>query len=167
MDQTCLANSGGFAPISFPLFQGVRFGRGRMELSSFVRRPVVLITTSGGTISAVAAKAATPTIPIVFATGADPVESGLVISLNRPGGNITGVSFLAKQTDPKRLELLHEIAPKATTIAVLVNPTNPNVAAKLSEVQAAGHAIGRQLFVACQLSPAPHKPSHGLLPELP
>jgi len=119
----------------------------RALAGELVRRPVALVATSGGTVSALAAKAATATIPIVFATGADPVESGLVVSLNRPGGNITGVSFLAKQTDPKRLELLHEIAPKAMTIAVLVNPTNPNVEAKLSEVQAAGHAIGRQLLV--------------------
>jgi ABC-type uncharacterized transport system substrate-binding protein len=64
---------------------------------------------AGGTVSALAPKAATAKIPIVFATGADPVESGLVVGLNRPGGNITGVSFLAKETDPTRLELLHEI----------------------------------------------------------
>jgi putative tryptophan/tyrosine transport system substrate-binding protein len=119
----------------------------RALAGELVRRPVALIATSGGTVSALTAKAATATIPIVFATGADPVESGLVVSLNRPGGNITGVSFLAKQTDPKRLELLHEIAPKATPIAILVNPTNPNSEAHLNEVRAAGHAIGQQLFV--------------------
>jgi putative tryptophan/tyrosine transport system substrate-binding protein len=119
----------------------------RALAGELVRRPVALIATSGGTVSALTAKAATATIPIVFATGADPVESGLVVGLNRPGGNMTGVSFLAKQTDPKRLELLHEIAPKATPIAVLVNPTNPNSEAQLNEVRAAGHAIGQQLFV--------------------
>jgi putative ABC transport system substrate-binding protein len=119
----------------------------RALAGELVRRPVTLIVTAGGTISALAAKAATAKIPIVFATGADPVESGLVVGLNRPGGNITGVSFLAKETDPKRLELLHEIAPKATTIAILVNPANPNAEAKISEMRAAGRALGRQLFV--------------------
>jgi putative ABC transport system substrate-binding protein len=116
--------------------------------NELVRRPVSVIMAVGGTISVLAAKAATATIPIVFVTGADPVESGLVASLNRPGGNVTGVSVLAKQLDPKRFELLSEMVQKGATVAVLINPKNPNADAKLAEARVAASAVGLQLLVA-------------------
>src|SRR5262245_56312357 len=93
--------------------------------ADLVRRQVAVIVTIGGEVSAAAAKAATATIPIVFATGADPIRSGLVTSLHRPGSNITGVSTFQVEMEPKRLELVRELLPHATTAAVLVNPNNP------------------------------------------
>jgi ABC-type uncharacterized transport system substrate-binding protein len=93
-------------------------------------------------MSALAAKAATTTVPIIFATGSDPVADGLVTSLNRPGGNITGVSFLGSTVGAKRLELLHQFVPKATTIAMLVSPGIRETEAERSDVQAAAQAVG-------------------------
>jgi putative tryptophan/tyrosine transport system substrate-binding protein len=93
--------------------------------ADLVRRRVAVIVAVQGTMSALSAKAATKTIPIVFRTGADPVAVGLVASLNRPGGNLTGVSFLVNSLAGKRLELLRESLPGATAVGDLVNPTNP------------------------------------------
>src|SRR6516225_5980740 len=93
-----------------------------------------------------AAKAATKTIPIVFVTGADPVKTGLVDSFSRPGGNLTGVSVLISILGPKRLELLRELLPSISTIALLVNPSNPNVV-DAHETEAAANTIGRRLEV--------------------
>ena len=94
-----------------------------------------------------AAKAATKTIPIVFITGADPVKTGLVDSFSRPGGNLTGVSVLVSTLGPKRLELLRELLPSASAIALLANPNNPNVGADAPETEAAANALGRRLEV--------------------
>src|SRR3984893_1453331 len=92
--------------------------------ADLARQQVAVIITLGGDAPALAAKAGTATIPIVFATGSDPVRTGLVTNLHRPGGNITGVSTCLAETEPKRLELLRELRPHATTMAVLVNPAS-------------------------------------------
>src|ERR1700730_7386186 len=111
--------------------------------ADLVRRQVTVIAANGH--AAQAAKAATTTIPIVFTAGFDPVEVGLVASLNHPGGNITGVSILDVELGPKRLELLHELVPAATSFAVLVNPTDPARAETTSkELQAAAYSLGLQ-----------------------
>jgi putative ABC transport system substrate-binding protein len=96
--------------------------------AELVRQQVAVIVAAGGTPSALAAKAATATIPIVFAIAVDPVEVGLVTSVNRPGSNLTGVTNLNVEIGPKRLELLHELVPAATTVTVLVDPTSPTLA---------------------------------------
>jgi putative ABC transport system substrate-binding protein len=115
--------------------------------ADLVRRQPAVIVTTGGIPSALAAKAATTAIPIVFTIGSDPVEVGLVASLNRPGGNITGVSILNVELAPKRLELLHELLPAATAMALLVNPTNPNAEIQSRELEAAARTLGLELHV--------------------
>jgi putative ABC transport system substrate-binding protein len=112
-----------------------------------VSRRVAVIVTAGGTATALAAKAATSTIPIVFAVGGDPVRSGLVASLNRPGGNITGAASYSELLNLKRLQLARELAPQATVIAFLHNPNNPNFASEVSNVDEAARAIGRQVRI--------------------
>jgi putative tryptophan/tyrosine transport system substrate-binding protein len=113
-----------------------------------VRHQVTVLAAGGGTSSAVAAKAATATIPIVFAVAVDPVEVGLVASLSRPGGNLTGVTNLNVEIAPKRLELVRELIPTATTIAVLVNPTSPILTEEFSRgLPSAASALGLQLHV--------------------
>ena len=114
-------------------------------VADLLRRPVAVIV--GNNNSAIVAKAATATIPIVFATGTDPVQEGLVASLNRPGGNVTGVSFLSGLLGAKRLELLRQLVPKATTIGVLVNPNLPDTEPERRDVQAAALALGLQLII--------------------
>ena len=101
------------------------------------------------TVGALAAKAAATTIPVVFATGSDPVRDGLVASLNRPGANFTGVVFITSELGTKRLELLHQLAPKATTIAMLIGPTaSTEIEAERTDVQKAAQSLGQQLVVA-------------------
>ena len=109
--------------------------------ADLVRRQVSVIAATG-TPTGLPAKAATSTIPIVFVTGSDPVEQGLVTSLSRPEGNLTGATTLAVQLGQKRLELLHELVPSATLIAVLLNPTGPNYAAVSRDLQAAARKLG-------------------------
>jgi putative ABC transport system substrate-binding protein len=117
-------------------------------MADLVRREVTVIVAVTGTPPALAAKAATATIPIVFATAGDPVSLGLVASLNRPGGNLTGVATLTVELGPKQLEVLGELVPTATIIALLVNPTNPTNAERLSrDLQAAARTLGLQLHV--------------------
>ena len=114
--------------------------------ADLVARRVALIAT-GQHFPALAAKKATTTIPIVFAFGADPVALGLVASLNRPGGNITGTSFVASELIRKRFELLHEIVPAVTTIGLLVNPTTPHVQALIREGEDAARILGVHLVI--------------------
>src|SRR5262245_27369396 len=113
--------------------------------AGLVRDRVAVLVTAGGTPSAVVAKVATRDIPIVFGIGADPVELGLVASLNRPGGNVTGVTSLNVELAPKRLELLHELLPSVTSVGLLVNPAVPALAGAVGSSQAAAQALGLQL----------------------
>jgi putative ABC transport system substrate-binding protein len=115
--------------------------------AELVRREVALIVAMGGIPSAVAAKPTTATIPILIAIGGDPIKLGLVASLNRPGGNVTGVSFLINAMGAKQLEVLHETLPKTALIGFLGNPTNPNAETDKKNVLAAAEALGRKLLV--------------------
>jgi putative tryptophan/tyrosine transport system substrate-binding protein len=115
--------------------------------ADLVRRRVDVIATPAGLQAAFAAKATTTTIPIVFSTAADPVQAGLVASLNRPGGNLTGISHMNIELSAKRLGLLHELLPGAVRFAVLVNPNNLTTESVITEVQAAAKGIGRQIEV--------------------
>jgi len=115
--------------------------------SDLVSRQVALIIAAGGDRPALAAKAATSTIPIVF-TGSDfPVEIGLVASFNRPGGNVTGASLFTSDLEAKKLGLLHEIVPKARLIAMLVNPTNPSADTAIADVQKTASALAQQILL--------------------
>jgi putative ABC transport system substrate-binding protein len=129
-----------------------RWAEGRYDrlpglAAELVGRNVGVIVTTGGTVSARAAKSATSTIPIVSVFGGDPVADGLVASFARPGGNLTGLSILVRELMPKRLELLAEMVPQAGAIALLVNPSNPNAERIIREVQEAARAKGVQLHV--------------------
>jgi putative ABC transport system substrate-binding protein len=115
--------------------------------ADLVRRKVALIAAIGGTPAALAAKAATTTIPIVFAIGGDPVAPGLVPNLNRPGGNITGVTFYGTALVTKRLDLARELIAKGSTVAMLVNPDNPPSVAEGTAVQEAAAAVGQPLRI--------------------
>jgi ABC-type uncharacterized transport system substrate-binding protein len=160
-------SAGPFAPLVAAFHQGLnetgyvegqnlaieyRSAEGRYDrlpalAADLVGRNVDLIVASGGTPSALAAKSATSTIPIVFTAVSDPVGAGLVAGLARPGGNLTGFSVLASELTPKRLELLSELVPQARVIALLVNPTNPLTEPMIPDVQEAAHAKGVQLAI--------------------
>jgi putative ABC transport system substrate-binding protein len=115
--------------------------------AELVRRRVSVIAAGSASLAGLAANASTTTIPIVFLMGGNPVELGLVASLNRPGGNLTGVSTLSAELEPKRLELLHGLLPTATTIGALINPTNPNAATQSRDLQAAARTLGLKLQI--------------------
>jgi ABC-type uncharacterized transport system substrate-binding protein len=118
-----------------------------MGISPRAAQPATVIVATGGPDSGLAAKAATSSITIVFVSGSDPVDAGLVTGLGRPEGNVTGITFFSDTLMAKRLEVLRELVPNATTIAVLVNPTNVDTPSQLREVQAAARAAGQQLIV--------------------
>jgi putative tryptophan/tyrosine transport system substrate-binding protein len=115
--------------------------------AELVRRQVAAIVATGGNAPALAAKAATEKIPIVLISGSDPVRAGLVASLNRPGGNVTGVTFIATALLAKRLELLHQLVPKATRVGVLVNPSYPDSDLQQQELREAAEAMKQQVHV--------------------
>jgi ABC-type uncharacterized transport system substrate-binding protein len=127
-----------------------RWAEGRLDrlpalAADLVRRGVTVIVANNA--STPAAKAATSTIPIVFVIGGDPVEVGLVTSFNRPGGNVTGVSFTTGSLNPKRLELLHDLVPKPDLIAVLEDPNTRSSERLLRDIEASARALGRQLLI--------------------
>jgi putative tryptophan/tyrosine transport system substrate-binding protein len=116
--------------------------------ADLVRRQVDVIVIAGGTAAALAAKAASAAIPIILMVGGDPVKAGLVANLNRPGGNMTGMAQLGELLTAKQLEVAHQLASKAAAIAVLLNPSNPNVdSLRLAELRAAGSTLGREVRI--------------------
>jgi putative ABC transport system substrate-binding protein len=115
--------------------------------ADLVRRRVAVILATGGTVTTRAAKAATVAIPIVFVQGDDPVATGVVARLNRPGGNVTGITFLSAELGPKRLGLLKELVPKATRYGLLVNPNSPATNLLIADMRAAAASIGREIEV--------------------
>jgi len=128
-----------------------RWARGQYDqlpalAAELAGRPVVVFVTAGGEPAALAAKAATSSIPIAFVIGGDPVKVGLAASYNRPGGNATGISILTSTLDPKRLGLLHQLVPQAATVGVLLNPNFPGSEGQLKAAQEAARAIGLQIF---------------------
>ena len=142
--------------------------------AELVARGVAVIFTFSNLIAVEAAKAATSTIPIVFTMGADPVLQGLVANLNRPGANVTGVTYLVAGTELKRLELLRELVPQAPTFAYLVNPSNPATELNTRNLQTAAHSIGQRLIVMNAATPLeidtafatlPREQARGLLVE--
>jgi putative ABC transport system substrate-binding protein len=112
-----------------------------------VRQKVAAIISSGGDVAALAAKAATSSIPIVVVTGSDPVKAGLVASFNRPGGNVTGASFVATELETKRLELLRDLVPSTAVIGVLINPTNPAAESRSKDLQMAARTLDRDIHI--------------------
>ena len=118
----------------------------RRMAADLVRRPVDLILAQAPP-AALAAKAATATIPIVFVVGLDPVGAGLVASLSRPGGNATGMTLITAPLGQKRLEMLRELAPKASAVTMLINPRSPDAVPEIGSVQAAAQALGLQLNI--------------------
>ncbi len=125
----------------------LRYERLPALAADLVRRQVTVIAAISGTPAALAAKAATATIPIVFANGGDPVASGLVVSINQPGANITGVTFFSIALAAKRLELVRELVPSAKLIGLLVNPSNPIAQSETRDVERAARVLGLQIVV--------------------
>jgi putative ABC transport system substrate-binding protein len=126
-----------------------RWADGRLSplITNLVGRKVSVLAPAGGIPPALAAKAATTTIPIVFLMGSDPLKAGVVTSLNRPEGNVTGVSFLINSLGTKRVELISQLVPRASTIGMLANPNNPDAEIETRDAQAAAQALGRKLLI--------------------
>jgi putative ABC transport system substrate-binding protein len=136
-----------------------RFAEGQPDrlpelAADLVRRQVAVIAATGGQNSAIAAKNATSTIPIVFTTNDDPRKYGLVANLNRPGGNVTGVSWFSAELGPKRLALLHDLVPDAKTVALLLNPNNAETARQPAELNEAARGLGVQIVVLNAATPS-------------
>jgi putative tryptophan/tyrosine transport system substrate-binding protein len=148
-----------------------RFGESRPErladlANDLIQRRVEVIVTSGGSLAAQAAKKSTTTTPIVFVMGdADPVQAGIVAGLSRPGGNVTGISLLGGALGPKRVEILREVVPDATVVAVLVNPENQNSAPYANEVEAAIRAAGQRSIILRAASAGEFEHAFALLLE--
>jgi putative tryptophan/tyrosine transport system substrate-binding protein len=143
-----------------------RYDRVPTLAEELVQRQVdVIVAIGGGGYVAKIAKAMTPTIPIVFTTNLDPVQSGLVGSLNKPGGNATGMSFFGAMLEPKKLELIHELTPKSAAVAVLVNPSNPNTESIMKAVNEAGYALGRKVIVVTASTEHELEPAYTLIVE--
>jgi putative tryptophan/tyrosine transport system substrate-binding protein len=140
-----------------------QYDRLPMLAAELVRSQVAVLAATGGDSAILAARAATATIPIVFTIGSDPVALGYVASLNRPGGNVTGVTLLVSILGAKRIGLLRELVPKADAFGVLVNPTYPVAAAQLKEVQAAAASVGVRLIVASASAERDFEPAFALL----
>ena len=115
--------------------------------AEFARRPVAVTVATGGEPAALAAKAATSTVPIVFSIGGDPIKQGLAASFNRPGGNSTGITLLTNQLEPKRLGLLRQLVPQATTIGFLLNPSYPPSEGQLKDAEEAARAMSQQIHI--------------------
>jgi putative tryptophan/tyrosine transport system substrate-binding protein len=115
--------------------------------ADLIASQAAVVVASGGTVAAQAAKAATASVPVIFVIGADPVKWGLVASLNRPGGNVTGVSFLVDALVAKRMEVLRELIPSGTSIGALANPKNPNAESDINDVQTAAKSFGQEIHV--------------------
>jgi putative tryptophan/tyrosine transport system substrate-binding protein len=139
-----------------------RYDRLPALAADLVRQRVAVIHAQA-TPSALAAKSATATIPIIFSLGSDPVSLGLVASLNRPGGNVTGVTFLAQELTAKRLELLHEFVPTATSIGFLANPSGPQTEAELHEAEIAARILGVRLTILNATTPGEIEAAFGIL----
>jgi putative ABC transport system substrate-binding protein len=135
---------GGNVAIEYRWAEG-QYDRLPQLASDLVRIGVTVIILVGGGATIAAAKTATATIPIVFVMGDDPVKTGAVAALNRPGGNVTGVSLLTVAMEAKRLQLLHEVAPNVAVVAIIVNPNNPQADEQLQELRDAAHALGVQV----------------------
>jgi putative tryptophan/tyrosine transport system substrate-binding protein len=128
-----------------------RYARDRFETlpglaAELANQPVAVLVATGGTVSGLAAKAATSTIPVVFTTNEDPVKVGLVASLSRPGGNMTGISMIGAMLGPKRLDLVRQLVPTASKIALLVYPNNPDTLQEAEDILAAARTIGVEIF---------------------
>ena len=133
--------------------------------ADLVRQKVAVILSSGGDIAALSAKAATSSIPIVTVSGTDPVKAGLVASFNRPGGNITGASFVATELETKRLEILRDLVPTAALIGVLINPTNPAAESRSKDLQAAARTLERNIHIVSAGSESDLEPAFATLIE--
>ena len=116
--------------------------------ADLVSQKAAVIVSSGGDVAALAAKAATSSIPIVVVTGTDPVKAGLIASFNRPAGNVTGASFVATELETKRLELLGDLVPSGVVIGVLMNPTNPAAESRAKNLQMAAQTLHRDIRIA-------------------